>query len=322
MRKMKVPLILGLTLLLFISGPSWAKATIYLKSFARVRGEYIKLGEIANIEGEEELTKKLEQIEVTSSPLPGRSRTLNRGYIMVRLYQNNISRNEISFKGAKEVKVTSSFNLIEKERLLKIAKELVIPFFKGKEVKIEIDKQRFSSSLKVPPGKLRLEGGTPSFTYLHNFCIIPVRVYINDKLYQTISLPLKIKVFEEVLVTQKRLLAGHILTQEDLRKEKRQISNSLEDVATNLKEALGKRVIRAIPAHTPLLKKILRPPLLVRQGDLVRLIGKGLGIEVITQGRALEEGGKGEIIEVVNVNSLKKLKAKIVDAGVVEIMIN
>lgn len=318
---MRIFLILGLSLVVMVPQMSGAsiKATIHLKDSAEVSGSSIYLGQIANIEGDEALVKKIERIKVASSPLPGKTRNLNLDYIWVRLYQHRIDREEILFKGAKEVKVTRSFNLMEKEELLEKVKELVSPLVKGKNVVVDIDSSKISFPLVIPPGKVGLEGKIFPPVGLYGSSRALVDIYIDNKLLRTVSLPLKFKEFQEVLVVRRSLVRGHILTSLDLAMEKREINRDSSDLVTDISNALGSQLARSLPAGSVLEKKILKPPLLANQGDLVTLIAETPSVRVLAKGKALEKGGEGEIIRVLNIDSHKSLEGRIVDVNTVRV---
>jgi len=84
---------------------------------------------------------------------------------------------------------------------------------------------------------------------------------------------------------------------------------------------LGKRLLRNISAGTPLKKEILGSPLLVSRGSLITLSIEGRNIRIHAQGKALEKGGKGETIKVLNIDSKKRLEGIIVDVNSVRIYI-
>lgn len=52
--------------------------------------------------------------------------------------------------------------------------------------------------------------------------------------------------------------------------------------------------------------------LLVRRGNLVKLILETGNLKIITQGKALKSGKKGDIIEVLNISSFRKIKGEII----------
>jgi len=51
---------------------------------------------------------------------------------------------------------------------------------------------------------------------------------------------------------------------------------------------------------------------LVKKGDMVNLVVEEANLRVVMRGRALESGKKGEMVQVLNISSFKKVKGEIV----------
>ncbi len=58
---------------------------------------------------------------------------------------------------------------------------------------------------------------------------------------------------------------------------------------------------------------------LIKRGDEVNLVIEDENLKIITKGKALEPGKRGEIIEVFNTSSFKKIKGKVVAPFTVKI---
>jgi len=325
-RKRMSLVLIGLMLLICKAGYCEIKASIYLKDFAWIEGPSVQLGEIAEIEGNEELVEKLKKIKITSAPPLGKSRVINQDYIWVRLYQGKIKAQEVIFQGAKEVKITVLSNTIEEEQVLRAIEGSLSIFLKEEEMEemeVEIGRVAFSFPLVVPVGELKLQGEISPSSFNSSRLTILMEIYINENLYRTLSIPLKIKIFKEVVVATRNLYTDHTFTREDIIKEKIliNVNKQGEEWLCNLQEVLGKRSLRNISAGTPLKKELLGSALLVKRGSLVTLSIEGRNIRIHAQGKALEKGGKGKIIEVLNIDSEKRLEGIIVDVNSVRIYI-
>jgi len=89
-----------------INSRNIVKIIITLKDKVKVKGNSIYLGEIVkDIKAEKKLKNKLYRIKIGASPLPGKSRRLNKDYIMVRLYQNGLYPGQVLIKGKNEIVV-------------------------------------------------------------------------------------------------------------------------------------------------------------------------------------------------------------------------
>ncbi|MCD6231491.1 flagellar basal body P-ring formation protein FlgA [Candidatus Aerophobetes bacterium] len=312
---------LGMTLLLINCGVGWGKirAKICLKRFATVEKNYIELEEIAYLEGDEELIQRLKKIKIAPSPAPGNSRTINQEYIQVRLRQNKINQEEVFFEGEKEVKITSRSKLINGEEIVKVVKEKISLFLRGKEEEFQIEVDRIPPPLLLPFGEIKLKTEIPSLSYLYGPVVIPVKIYVNESIYRTIPISLKVKFFKEVLVTSKRIPPNYIFKKEDLHREKREITSPLIEPIINLSEIVGKRAIKSIPSSTILEKNMISSPFLIKKGDIITIFKEEGNIEVSTKGKALENGEKGSLIRVLNINSQKELQGIVISTHTVKV---
>ena len=59
--------------------------------------------------------------------------------------------------------------------------------------------------------------------------------------------------------------------------------------------------------------------IVVRKGDVVTAVYKSKGLQITSKSEALEDGAKGQRIELANTKSGKKFSAKVIDATTVEI---
>ena len=61
------------------------------------------------------------------------------------------------------------------------------------------------------------------------------------------------------------------------------------------------------------------PVILIKKGKVVTSVYKSKGLQITARAEALEDGAKGQSIEVMNTKSSKKFYATVVDADTVEI---
>lgn len=113
---------------------------------------------------------------------------------------------------------------------------------------------------------------------------------------------------------------GHRLRYEDLTLQpipEDQIDGAyVSDVA----ELIGMEVRRSVRASQPISRSDVGSPILVRRGDLVEIRVIGGGISVTTNGKAMEEGAESETIEVETLSPRKRMLARVVQSGLVEIL--
>jgi len=287
---------------------------------ALVEKDEILLGKIAGIEGDDHLLiRKLKKMVIGRSPLPGKSRYIGRKYIKLRLKQNDIDLLNLVFKAPEKIKISRSFVEISREEIEKI----VLDYIYGKEfwdknntkiVNIQITKlpllPRKKITYKIIPPKVMNGMGT-----------IPLSVHflVDGELYKKVKATVKIKIFKEVLVTKKPLGRYRTITQEDVYMQKMDITNLPNDIITNYKDILGKRVRRNIWAKVVLRAEYIEFPPLVKRGDTVLIVAESDNMKISALGEVRKSGRRGERVKVINLNSNKKIFARVIDENTVRV---
>lgn len=91
------------------------------------------------------------------------------------------------------------------------------------------------------------------------------------------------------------------------------------DVALHADELIGMSPRRAIAANAPVRLNDLKPPTVVRRGETVTMLLRSGALAISARGRALEDGPRGALIRVVNIDSNRTIEAEIVGPGTVTV---
>lgn len=132
----------------------------------------------------------------------------------------------------------------------------------------------------------------------------------------TVYLPVTVKVTGEVVVTAGPVRRGQILTPEDVRLERAELTQLPGDVLTDVQAAVGKTANAAFPAGFPLREDMLRAPLAVTAGQRVRIVFQGEGFNVSSEGKALGNASIGESVQVRSTSG-KVMSGVVQERGVV-----
>lgn len=116
----------------------------------------------------------------------------------------------------------------------------------------------------------------------------------------------------EVPVLSRRIGAGETITAADIAKVELR-SDALEsDVAANPEDLVGQAPRRALSPNQPVRMRDVQSPRFVDKGALVTIILSTPRMQLSAQGRALQEGGKGDVIRVTNSQSNRTIEATVV----------
>lgn len=287
---------------------------------ATVEKDEILLGKIAGIESEDHvLIRKLKRVVIGRSPLPGKSRYIGREYIKLRLKQNDIDLPGLALQIPDKIKISRSFVEISREEI----KKIVSDYIHGKEfwdknntriINIQIGRLPL-----LPRGRITYKVIPPKV--MHGMGTIPMSIlfFVDGESYKKVKATVKIQIFKEVVVTKKPLGRYRRITQDDVCMQKMDITNLSNDIITNYKDVLGKRARRNIWAKVVLRAEYIEFPPLVKRGDTVLIVAESENMKITALGEVRKAGRRGERVKVINLNSNKRIFARIIDENTVKV---
>ncbi len=185
---------------------------------------------------------------------------------------------------------------------------------------LEIDIGGFSAPM-VPPGsavlaaieQLDWDGGTGRFTgqlALSADGMAPQRLRLSGTAQEMVALPVAVR----------RLNPGQVITADDLRIGRVRAGVSRGEVVHAADEAIGLTLRRQAGAGQPIaLGDLSRTPL-VQKGARVTMRLRVPGLAVVATGQALEAGGGGEHIRVLNTTSRAIVEAEVTGPDEVRVL--
>jgi flagella basal body P-ring formation protein FlgA len=88
---------------------------------------------------------------------------------------------------------------------------------------------------------------------------------------------------------------------------------------TSADDLAGEAARRPLRARQPIYAFDVKKPVIVKKGELVTLVFSLPGIELTAQGQALADGGKGDVISVLNARSHRTIEGRVSAAGTVAV---
>lgn len=114
----------------------------------------------------------------------------------------------------------------------------------------------------------------------------------------SIYVPAQVRVMGEYFVTARPLARGQAITAGDLARRQGDLAELPAGVVTEEAQALGKTLNVSAQSGQILRTDILRAPPAVQQGQSVRIVSKGRGFQVATEGKALANAADGQVVQV------------------------
>ncbi len=123
----------------------------------------------------------------------------------------------------------------------------------------------------------------------------------------------------EVPVLQARMRAGAVIAESDIAFVEMPAHRVAADAALDAADMVGLSPRRSLAANVPVRLADLRPPIVVRRGEPVTMLLTSGALTITARGRALEDGSRGALVRIVNIDSNRTVEAEIVGPGTVTV---
>lgn len=291
------------------------KIRIQFPSEVEIKGPEILLGECATLEGPPEVIAPLRTLSLGKAALPGQSRRLNRGSVLIRLRQAGLAPDIVWLEMPEEVQVKTRGQSVDREKLLQAIQEEVLRCLPYHEVSVKL--QLLSQPVvSLPAGEVRLQprldeaavrraasAGTAS---------IPVDILVDGEKITSIRVRVELRVEGPVLVSPLDQERRTILTPERIQVEKREWTFLPPDVLHAPEEAVGLRLTRTVRAGEVLTGTTVEEIPVIEKGQMLVLKVEKEGLLLTVVVKALEDGFLNRPLRVENPESGRVITAMLV----------
>jgi len=112
---------------------------------------------------------------------------------------------------------------------------------------------------------------------------------------------------------------GDVITASDIGWQSGAYGNRYGDLITDEADLIGKTPRRRLSVNQPLRERDVHRPRLVEKGSIVRIVLQTSRMTLSTQGKALDEGARGDIIRVANTRSHKIIEGVVTAPDTVDV---
>jgi len=295
-----------------------AQASITLKAQASVEPGVIRLGQIAEIKGNQDLAKKISDIEVGKVAEPGRKTRVTENAIKNFFIKSVAGSQNVDFDGAKFCDVIARSGVISadslKALLLKeVRLRMVANLKEGKDWSLEAPKMPEKLAIPESGGKILITL-SPQFTGIGQE-VATVQIINGNKAILKHNIPFIVHRFEYVAELRKGIRKGEVIGEQDFEMVWQETTFQKRKVIKKADEAAGRTAIRTLKAGELLVDNSLDTPYAVKEGDVVRLFAKFGEAVVQTNAVAQKNAFKGQTISVKNVDTGKNISATVSGFG-------
>ena len=135
----------------------------------------------------------------------------------------------------------------------------------------------------------------------------------------SLTLPVTVSVYRNVLVSTRQLNRGEQLKPGDVKLASRDLATLPYGYVDDLAASIGMKIKRRINAGTALTPAMLKKPQVVSRGQRITILADTGAMQVRMAGKALASGAVGDRIQVLNTRSKRKLEGVITAAGEIRV---
>jgi flagellar basal body P-ring formation protein FlgA len=123
----------------------------------------------------------------------------------------------------------------------------------------------------------------------------------------------------DAVVPNRTIGRGEVIRAADLMVERRPKADVTTDVPATIAEVIGRAARQALRLGVPVHRTDLVKPEMVKRDENVTLVYEVPGIKLSSRGKALEAGGEGDAINVLNTQSKRNIQGIVTGPGRVDI---
>ena len=135
----------------------------------------------------------------------------------------------------------------------------------------------------------------------------------------TLYVPVKVRLFESVVVAARPLQKNKQLDHQDLKLVKSDISELRSGYYSKIDDVLGKQLTRSQNIGTAITMPTVKDPRQIKRGQSINLIAEAGGLRVQMKGKALTDGSAGERIQVRNLSTKRVIEGVVSSATTVSV---
>jgi flagella basal body P-ring formation protein FlgA len=188
----------------------------------------------------------------------------------------------------------------------------------GRGWEVTISQLAIPQKVSLPNGVRDLEIVAPASWDGWGAVSMALLVRVNGVVQKNLPLRLVVDAKTEMVVANRQLLTGTVLTEADISLQQREVAQAGGLHVRAIDDVIGMKLRSMVRSGAPLKSNQLEKVPVIRNGQLVTIVAESAGYRMTVTGRAKGSGGVGDVIKVENLDSRKQFPARIIDSSTVE----
>ena len=281
---------------------------VAVKPVSMVRGPELNFGDIADISGGAiERVNYLKQLRLGEAPAPGATIFLTPQSLEPKLLATRADFSAITWSVPANFKITTSSQPVSGQKIAEFARAHIALAAVGATVLMV----EAPGDLQAPLGKLELRPELAGQVRYNGPTTVNVTVRTDGATFAKVPVQFEVKRILEVVVAAQNLNAGDIIQARSVRLESVDAGKLQPGYLTDLSKVVGMQIRQAAPPGSVVFERSLTRPILVKQGEMIRIAARIGEIEVSAGGVAMSQGAAGDLIRVQNLTTKRFLTGRV-----------
>lgn len=293
--------------------------SIRVRPYSRVEGQTVCLKDIAELSGSAPMIERLERLEITVAPHPGKKRRFPGSMVESAL------RGE-TLKASKTLKLTvPDYVMVERDSqevseadLKKMLYGVIEKKAGDRSFRIRDVSIKGNRLLATGPVTYRIDDR--NLRNIRGRVTITVLARVPSERTRKLFVSGWVDVFDQVVCASRDIGRGEVIDESDLVLEKMNLARTPGDLMFDLDAVKGTQARTPIGKGKYVRESMIEDVPMVRKGDVVKIIARSGLLTVVTTGVSRENGSMGDQIQVESSESNKRMAGRVVGRQTVDVI--
>ena len=307
--------------LAYAASPAW----VTVHDTGLIWGEDILLGSIADIScADGQRLQELINMKLGNIVKPGGVKPLTAYVLKMKIQSSGVDSSNITWSIPDNITITRASQTVPSTQINAAAQAEMEQAVKasGEQRNWTIELLTGAADMVIPPGELKMETEIPYGIKYTVPTVVYVHFNVKGKDAGRAVCRFQLHTFDNVVVAARAVRANTVLTADDVRIEKKEISSVTAYYMTDINIAIGQIPRYPLKPGDILKESLLVSPVIVKRGAPVHIMVKTNGLTVQTDGVAMTDGSKDEVIRVKNSTTGVIVSGQVIDENTVAIQMD
>jgi len=297
-----------------------ARPLILVHSETIARNDKLTLGDISEIANVDTLTAAtLKDVNLGYSPEVGMVRQITRDKITGALAAAGFPNGSVDLKSPTLVSVRRESQIVDLNQIRQVVEKATLSGLRARGIKAEFIKLDLPSKVEVRTGTIEIRAFAANVRNLFTTFSIGVEVWIDGRSARRFNVSAQVEATASVVVAASDLSEATRLRSPDFTIETVRLDRDVNIYIFDPVQLRGATIRLPISKGQPITTDSVAAGIVVKVGDVVRIVGESGKLSISSTGEARASGHVGDRIQVKNLQSGTMLQGVVVDEGIVSV---